>query len=309
MHRLALVALLAGCGKNYATVDEACSDEEPEGAEFGSDGGLEAFVRINCHRRLVGLREVAINEEIQQSVRSHAAYMDFHDDPGDAEEPGEAGFTGETVFERLDGAGLGIDWTRAAVWNLITEGIEQSPAEAIDELAHDAYLRQVVLQPDIIAGGFAQVGDWGYVNLVFRVPSTEHGARPFVYPVDGQQEVPVEWWSPYQLQADDGIPDNQPVGYPITVTVGSETGLLVSNENLYGLELLDASLTTSDGDDVPIHVVQPGMAAPITLLQTVLIVPEAPLDPNMEYALDVEVAWVDGRRRLQTTFHTQVDPD
>jgi uncharacterized protein YkwD len=297
-------ALLAACTPDFNTVESACTERYP-GRSNAADAADEIFYRINCYRRVAGLAKASISAPVQQAVSAHAHYMAEHEVYTDEEIPGKSGFTGEDALTRLAAAGLDLSTLPSVgAWIAISPKTEEmgTISDIIDEWVADPYQRQIVLQRGWRAAGFAVVGEYLYGNLIYDFPTASGGARPTLYPSDGQLYVPTTWTSPYAFTGvDDGIPDGEPLGFPISITVGSWQ--YVEDANPYDLELESATLEGPTGE-VELYTVTPVSEAPVSLVSSIVLVPTEPLLAGANYRLEARVKWVDGTTTVKSVFRT-----
>ena len=106
-------ALVAGCN-TFETVEEACLDESPGQQFITKPGDVEIFQRGNCYRRLAKRPRVVVNKQMQEAIEAHANWIDLNGPDVTRsisvlrnEIASTEGFTGTTVFDRLDNAGFG----------------------------------------------------------------------------------------------------------------------------------------------------------------------------------------------------------
>ncbi|MFT4624625.1 MAG: hypothetical protein ACI8PZ_003284 [Myxococcota bacterium] len=313
-----IVALtLVGC-QDFTSLEEACHDVVPGEGSINNADSVNGLGRVNCYRRLAGLGRGRVQKHAQAAVESHVKYVEANQpdfDRVEFEQSTVPGYTGYDVFDRLDAADYVFDNTAfdMGLW----EFSFSYPAEVftgmpdmIDYLAADPYTRQIFLQPSWLASGLAtstyepEFGiDFMNLVVVYEYPATQRAENPVVYPKDGQVQVPTS-----HLVDDPTDPlCGQLVGYPITITVGSNLaprgGLGASNP--YGLEVLNAGLHGPDGP-IPVDVRAPGDTdrAGTGLVYTVAITPKEELSPGAEYTMDAAIKWIDGDKDVSATFRT-----
>ena len=98
--------------------------------------------------------------------------------------------------------------------------------DRIDFWFPEPAVRQSYLQPAWVGGGDKEGPPEvdperriAYVNLFYQVPVLEHQANPVIFPKDGQEDVPTSFEALWDATATFGMGQ---LGYPITVTVGSQ---------------------------------------------------------------------------------------
>ena len=219
------------------------------------DLALEAFEHLNERRKQVGLAPLKWNAALALSAKAHANYIVVNNSlasEGHNETPSKPAFYGATPKERINKTGF--------IGNRTAENISMvsypSGALATDSLIDAPYHREAEFAPYLEAGAamlpkaanpsainpmeFIYVINFGKIDarLVEKSGKPEH---LFVYPVDGQKNVPAEWVvneSPNPLPQMDG----QRVGYPISISANPEDRLIVTS----------FILRAADADNAPI---------------------------------------------------------
>jgi hypothetical protein len=312
---LLLIANLLAC-KNFTTLEEACHDKVPGEQHVNSNGEIDAMWRINCYRRLVGLPRGRINKRVQEATENHMSYLKKNQEElidGASffrENNGWPGFTGVDVQGRLDK--VEYEWdgspTGWGIWEHIWLDEFTKSKDRIDFWAHDPYSRETFLQPSWVDGGYAQSpifgsGQIGYLVIFYDFPAPQRADRPILFPKDEMEQVP-----PTYLSYDSFDPlCGQELGFPITITVGSDnaTGGFGSSSNPYDLKLDFASLHGPDGA-VKLDTRQPGDGKNPGgfLLYTVAAIPLTPLKPNSWYTFEAAITWNVGEKDVSASFKT-----
>jgi len=304
-NRILLCAFaVCGCRPQFATVDEACHDHVP-GESRDSDEAVAAIHRVNCYRRVARMARGSTDYRISAAAEAHARYIEMNGVPADfvSEEPGTPNYSGDTPADRAEAQGydLGDSWER---WLGYWEGLfarTDDPADHADEWMENPFTRQGVLQPGWKDAGYGVAGSYAVLDILYNFPASTNIQHPAVYPADGQEDVPyqVVWWT-----EDGAVPVNQEVGYPITITVGSdneESELFAQNP--YDLVLLDSAIEGPDGE-VSHYIIAPE-STPYALLYTVALVPRAPLEPDETYTVTARINWNASHvKEIEATFTT-----
>jgi hypothetical protein len=303
---LALVLCLGGAC-TYQTLEEACPNRL-----WGSRGLSEdaEFVlgKVNCYRRMAGVKPSRADTRFTEALQSHVDYLDIHhpDDNDlvaegnpDAETPGEEGFTGVDVYARIAHTGKFLDRQFTVVLQLMLLYYEEdftSLQAWVDQKFAAPYSRQFLLQPGYREGGYARAGNWGNQLMSLPYPDVTDVGKPRHYPGAGQIDVPPNYVHALHVNLDsDPIPAHEDIGYPITITV---TDYYVP----YDVTLGEASLTGPDGE---VDIVAFGPAeAPDLLLQTLVIVPLSPLEEYATYAVSAQVSNSENTFDLEWEFTT-----
>ena len=170
------------------------------------------------------------------------------------------------------------------------------PEGAVDGWMNSVYHRLPFTSPEVIETGFGQEDRYASMTFVTPYPYTADAA--VLYPVDGQQDVPVRFNSDEEVP--DPAPDQGYVGPPITVTVGATT-TPGTDQNPFVLVLRSAALTGPDGDVELIELVPDDDAS---LFNAVALIPVEPLTGDSDYSVEVKVTWAGNEETLTGTFHT-----
>lgn len=309
--RLMLVAALlsAGFGCKLAdTIDEACPDKVAGATEGVHAVGLDIMLRVQCHRRFVGLSAGKITASAQLAAASHAVYLEENNLVGTAsgedlveEEAGLPGFTGESVQDRFVASGAIMSGTKVGAWDILHADVTRD----VDDWFRDPYLRDALFQPGWIGGGISVVTNptndslAAYLNVLYYMPSTKQVAQPIVYPRDGQVDVPLSFVT--SGARGDPVSIDATVGFPITITVGSATG--EGPDNPYQLRVLSALLTDLDNDVIVETItIEPTALDYAPLLTTAIVVPVDPLATGHTYAFEAEIEWNMGKKTVKSEF-------
>jgi len=283
-----LFALLACTSPR--TVDGACRDRVL-GSRHADEDEVAFLHQANCYRRLADLGSMHFRGSLQEAASSHATYMAEAGVVTTTEVPSQPYFSGVTVLDRIAAAGLDLDAFAYGLW-YGDSGIdtELSPAQVVDAFVVEPYLRQFILQPSQDNAGVAF--EDGYLSLLglYDNPPTESRKDPIVYPVDGQLEVPTHYSSLTQTR--DQVPRGDDLGFPVTVTVGSQHAAeWTSDPNPFDLAAWDAVLTGPDGEVAlhPLTASQTSRALPYT----VAFFPAVPLEAGATYDFEATVSWLD----------------
>ncbi|MBW2257971.1 MAG: hypothetical protein JRI25_25680 [Deltaproteobacteria bacterium] len=306
MRYLNLLCVLAmcGCHPQFATVDEACHDHVP-GQARDTEEAVDAIYRVNCYRRVARMARGSTDYRISAAAEAHALYIEANGYSGDfiTEEPGQPHFSGATPLDRAEAQNydLGDGWDR---WLGYWEGVfsrSEDPGEHADVWMESPYTRQGVLQPSWKDAGYGVSSSYAVLDILFDFPASTHIQNPVVYPADGQEDVPTEvlWWPDDQV-----VPLDRTVGFPVTVTVGSDMeGSGLYDDNPYGLVLLDSAIEGPDGE-VSHYILIPE-STPYSLLFTVALIPRDPLEPDTTYTVTARLHWnANAAKEVAATFTT-----
>ena len=307
---IASVVALAGCRPEFTSVEEACQDSAP-GSSKASENAIAAVTRGNCYRRLVGQAAAPVDAEFSAASRAHARYVDQNgflreESSGEEESAENPGFTGETAPDRLRAQGYdALDQSSGTVfyWTLELPSVGTVPNE-VDVWMDHWLTRQIVLQPGVIDSGYGRSGEASVYENLSEFPSNDRIDKPFVYPKDGQSNVPFSIVNNFATEI---ISETAVVGYPITITVSSAVaGSDAYSENPYGLVLLEQQILDPANNLVPAYEIQPETTQ-LPFPTTIALVPREALAPNTEYRVFARVSWADGIKNVETTFTTGTD--
>jgi|GEM_PF-4366327 len=301
-----MIALWAMACASYQLVDDACQDSV-RGDHHATTDGPEGVRRMNCYRTLAGLRRVRVEPNLQEAAEGHLSWMITHDVTTSVQDPDSEGFTGVTPLDRIEASDYPMDLGQYGYWYGDLEDDTIDLFELVDGWMASPYARQFVLQLDQGDVGLA-VREGLVASLsTYDNPPLEHSSNPLVYPVDGQEQVPMDY-PVLGARGDDGVPRDQPLGYPITVSVGSAYFVRYGGQaDPYELRVSDPVLEGPSGP-VPLY---PLTAAdtPYDLTYTVGLFPLEPLEPLSSYRFTATVSWLSDQdetseKNLDVTWNT-----
>jgi hypothetical protein len=228
----------------------------------------------NALRAAVGAPEVRGDERVSAAAQHHAEYLARAGAIGHDETPGDSGFTGATVRDRLAAQGY-ADATASEV-----AASSETGTEDVRFLWDLPYHRLGLMHPHAVVAGWGHAEIGGHTATVgvvlFDFAATAPGR---VRSPAGGQRVAGSWAG---QESPDPLPvgASRPVGYP----------LMVVYSGARPVDLRVARLTDSGGYDVGVSVVPQ-----IYERDYVAIVPLAPLAPGARYhvRLDLTVAGAD----------------
>lgn len=243
---------------------------------------VEAMVRANELRALLGLQPFQPSASLCAAANSHASFMKVNKVFGHAQQEGLEGFTGVKPIDRAHAFGH-----QGGLWEDVAMA-QESPAGFVDQLFNAPYHRIPFMQP-----GSATVGI-GFDN---RFACIDFGATTaegtVVSPSNGQTGVPCLWdgiESPTPLRIHDA---KGPVGYVIMLSYFSN-----ANEKVE----CDEAVLSCDGEKVPIYLNTPANDDHLT--NTLLLMPVSPLKPNTVYRVAVKARTASGVKVEKTWSFT-----
>ncbi len=203
----------------------------------------DAFDRMNLRRTQIGLSPLKRSAILDRSATAHARYITHNHSLGSEghnENSKRPGFTGITPTQRMVAAGYSGNSTSENI--ALTSYPEGSLST--DDLIDAPYHRQSQFGAYLEAGVAmsAQPAPSNSVNAEQYIYVINFGAntsprgknqrtQPFVYPADGQQDVPADWIA---NESPNPVPDmiGQRVGYPISFSADPSDSLIINSFNL-----------------------------------------------------------------------------
>jgi len=285
---LLIAALAAGCGGGGGS-DGGSNAQQTSSTSDGSvpfnvlseagaprqtgDMATDGFNWFNFRRQQMGLAPVARNAQVDKAALAHSNYQAINDFITHDEVSTRRGFTGATVFERLQSAGYSLPASNYAFGEVISATGDKSGVNAAEELITAIYHRFVMMEPKFLeAGAGIATGTSGYTYFTtnFATRTLNQGGLGnggmVTYPFDGQQNLPTVFYS--NQEQPDPVPDRNEVGYPVSVHADITSTLRVSSFtiNPRGGAPLSTLLLTHEKDN---EIAEPSVAAiiPLDVLQ------------------------------------------
>lgn len=240
MAALALAAMLAGCGgggdsgsSTATTTPVATAPAAQPGAPTATgDTATDGFAWFNYRRSQIGLSTLTRNALLDTAALGHSNYLRLNNTVSHEQERGKSGFTGVTIGDRLAAAGYQL--VRPSAYNeVISAAGERSGFFHAEELIAAIYHRFTVFEPVYreMGAGAASTTNYTYFTTDFGA-SNGYGAgvargSVAVYPADSQVAVPVNFMS--DTEEPDPMPDQNEVGYPISVHANLSSVLTVTS--------------------------------------------------------------------------------
>jgi uncharacterized protein YkwD len=235
---LLLAGLLAACGgggggENATAPAEATLQQEPGAPAFAGDTALDGFNWINFRRAQAGIPTLTRNNVVDVAAQGHSNYQKLNNTITHVQTPGQPGFTGATLLDRLQAAGYVFNPSASfAYGEVIAAASDTSGFYLAEELVTAIYHRFVMFEPIFKEGGAGAAtvpGGYTYFTNDF---TANNGFGPglgsgqlVLYPYAGQSRVPTVFFS--DQEAPDPVPDQNEVGYPISVHANFTSDLSV----------------------------------------------------------------------------------
>lgn len=258
------------------------------GPEVGDNVEARTLERVNFYRKNAGLKAVELDPALSKACAAHARYL--------VQNSGAPSTQGLGVHEESkDLPGYTEEGKRAAKASNIAT-IE--PISAVDAWMATLYHRVPMLDANLqkVGVGYAYDPGRGWISVLdvhsnrgnaLQVPAT-------VYPVDGQEEVPLAFPS---NEVPDPLPDapkNSRAGYPLTAIFYPTVAV----------RKVTAKLSDPSGQEVEVWLSTPEKPAnpkyPRHQANTVCLIPKAPLKPRTTYK--VALTGVAGGDKFKKTW-------
>jgi uncharacterized protein YkwD len=235
---------LTACGGGDAGNEPARSDstatsaqvllaQEPNAPQATNNTSTDGFNWFNYRRRQIGLPEVTRSGLIDSAAQGHSDYQRLNDTITHTQTQGNPGFTGVTVLDRLNAAGYTFTQNRYGYGEVIAAIGGTSGFYAAEGLIDAIYHRFVIFEPMFreAGSGTGSVPD-GYTYFTTKFAANGLGpglgqGRIAVYPFENQQNVQVIFHSDREIP--DPVPDQNEVGYPISVHADATSRLTVQS--------------------------------------------------------------------------------
>jgi len=238
------MALLAACGggggastsgtaSSGGAVQPANPAQDPNAPALTGNIATDGFTWFNYRRKQAGLPQLTRNSLIDQAAQSHSDYQNKNNTVTHTETPGSPGFTGADLLTRLSAAGYVFNLAAARADGEVIAGAHDSSGFSLAEsLITAIYHRFVIFEPAFKEGGSgAAVSSAGYTYFTTDYAANNGfgsglGQGNFItYPFSNQTQVQTSFSS--DLEAPDPVPNQDVVGYPISVHTGVASRLTV----------------------------------------------------------------------------------
>jgi len=288
-------ALLAACGggSDYSAATAPAPTTPPVTQEPGApvttgNTATDGYNWFNYRRAQVGLSTLARNSLLDAAAQGHADYQRLNRVITHQQTPGQPGFTGVALLDRLRAAGYPLGGNYAA-GEVISATTDTSGFYQAEELITAIYHRFVIFEPKFREMGTgASTTSSGYTYFTADM-ATHNGfgvglgkGQTVTYPKNGQTQVPTSFDS--DTESPDPVPNLNRVGYPVSIHSDIDTtlGIKVTSFTIRprGGVQLNTRLLSSTTDE---H----------TSMQSAAIVPLTTLLANTTYDVSF-VGTVDG---------------
>jgi hypothetical protein len=229
---------------------------------------MEMLRAHNALRAAVGAPAVRADERVTAAAQKHAEYLARNDALGHDETPGNPGFSGVFVRDRLVAQGY-TDATASEVATSFSNG-----TDGVRSLWVLPYHRLGLMHPHAIVAG------WGHAEMSGRTITVGVIVYDFSAPAPERVRAPAPAQRVATTYSGEEVPDvlppgaTKPVGYPIMVVYGGARAV----------DVRSARLTEVGGPDFAYHVVPQ-----LYERDYVAIIPAAPLTPGARYHVRLEL--------------------
>lgn len=232
---------LAACGPGGPRQDTSASaNANPSTGVSGQDSNAPTLTNnvatdgrawINYRRSQVGMSTLAENAKIDIAAQGHSDYQRINNVVTHVQTAGKQGFTGAQLQDRLSNAGYTITGTNA-IGEVIAASSGSNGFTMAEQLITAIYHRFVIFEPvfkEAGSGSSATSAGYTYFTADFAAnngygPGLAAGAVA-TWPFNGQTDVPLNFFSDYEEP--DPVPNQNEVGYPVSVHVNLTSKLVV----------------------------------------------------------------------------------
>jgi len=232
-----LGALLAGCGGGGGDSTAVTgptttppATQEPGAPTLTGNTATDGYNWFNFRRAQLGLSALTRNSRLDAAAQGHSDYQRLNRSITHEQTPGQPGFTGAALTDRLLAAGYVLSGSYAA-GEVISATTSGSGFYQAEELITAIYHRFVIFEPafkEIGAGAASASGGYTYFTADFAAVNglnTLGTGRLVTYPFANQTGVATNFFS--DSEAPDPVPDRNEVGYPISVHADLRSTVLV----------------------------------------------------------------------------------
>ncbi|UGQ46664.1 CAP domain-containing protein [Massilia endophytica] len=265
---LLLAALLSACGggggsSNSGGVTPPPTNPPPTPSAPGAPAATgntatDGFNWFNFRRSQIGLATLARNAQMDLASQGHANYLMTNNTVSHTQVAGNPGFTGANLIDRFNAAGYRVT-APYAYGEVISAAGDRAGFYHAEELIAAIYHRFVIFEPVFKeAGTGAATSNSNYTYFTAAMAASGgYGAgvargTVAVYPGVDQTAVPVNFMS--DSEAPDPVPNQNEVGYPISVHANIASTIAVTSFTVKprgGSNLAARLLTKSTDSNTP----------------------------------------------------------
>ena len=198
---------------------------------------LDGYNWINYRRAQLGLSTLSRNSLIDTAAQGHSDYLRLNNTVTHEQTPGQPGFTGVALLDRLKAANYALPGSYA-IGEVISAATNNSGFYQAEELITAVYHRFVIFEPvfkEIGTGAATISGGYTYFTADFTAVngyanSGIGSGKMITYPFSDQTGVPTNFFS--DSESPDPVPAQNEVGFPISVHAdldGSRVAVVVQS--------------------------------------------------------------------------------
>lgn len=219
----------------------------------------DGFNWFNFRRTSIGLAALSRNSQIDAAAQGHSNYLMANNTVAHSQTAGSSGFTGANLGDRFAAANYRVT-APYAYGEVISAASERAGFYHAEELIAAIYHRFAIFEPVFKEGGTGAAtatNNYTYFTADFAA-SGGYGAgvargMVAIYPAADQTAVPVNFMS--DSEAPDPVPNQNEVGYPISVHANISSTINVSSFTVKprgGSNLNVRTLTRSTDSNTPV---------------------------------------------------------
>ncbi len=232
-----IAALLAGCGGGgggggttapSSSTTPSSLPQEPGAPTLTGNTATDGYNWLNYRRAQLGLSVLSRNSQVDAAALGHSNYLRLNNTVSHEQTAGAPGFTGANLTDRLSNAGYALTGG-FAIGEVISATSDTSGFYQAEELITAIYHRFVMFEPVFkeVGTGATSVTN-GYTYFTADL-TARNGLGPGIgagrlvnYPANNQTNVPTIFFS--NTESPDPVPDQNEVGFPISVHADSGRG-------------------------------------------------------------------------------------
>lgn len=233
-----VAALLTACGGGGGSSNQTAPTtstnpttpplQEPGAPTLTGNTALDGFNWLNYRRAQLGLSVLTRNTQVDAAALGHSNYLRLNNTVSHDQTVGAPGFTGVNLINRLAAAGYGLPGGYA-IGEVISATTDTSGFYQAEELITAIYHRFVMFEPvfkEVGTGATTVSGGYTYftadLTAVNGLGPGIGAGRLVNYPFSNQTNVPINFFS--DTESPDPVPNQNEVGYPISVHADSGRG-------------------------------------------------------------------------------------
>jgi len=249
---------------------------DPSAPALTGDIATDGLNWINFRRSQIGVAQLSRNTVIDQTALGHSNYQKINNTVTHVQTAGKTGFTGAQLSDRLAQAGYVFNTNASRAYGeVISATTNKSGVFMAEELITAIYHRFVMFEPvfkEMGSGAATTSAGYTYFTTDFAANNGYGtGISGLVsWPYNGQTSVAPNFFSDYE--SPDPVPDQNEVGYPVSVHANINATLAVQS----------FTIRPRGGSDLTVKLLSHGGDAE-TPASAAAIVPLAPLKAATVY--------------------------